>query len=525
MGKKFIFSLLLLGLVLALGAQTVEQFKIPDIPPYGGGNVKCPSVATNSRGDMMIVIRNKLQSIMYYFKKKSTGAITQTRVPGAMDKDIISTSVVATADDNFHATWGVLITTWPEAVGIGVFYTDFDIATEKWTTPVRLIPDYPYDPFLRVNPLNDDIVLVSNIRSGSIKDVYVQFRKKGQTAWTNEINISSMGHAMSATQPYACFDEQGYLYIVWKEDRAPGVDELIIKAALLKQGTDGIYKIVDKKWATSNYSGWHFIPSVAVVGTKGIITFAWKQKNAYFYLPFERSGDTLVFDQNNLKEIVAAPPGVPYMFYSKAVAHGDEIMYTYFDVNKKLQLLRWKDNAWLDSSPITLGNMTINKAPFNVWADSNRGLYATWFVEAKNGDGTSYYSIFDYPKPKIKPPVDITYTKAMERSMFRGIWLYDVKWANNPENVTLKITVVKFNIYRRARGSGGSWVAVGSADGTDTSFGDVNGITATSDFEYTVTAVNDKGVESPIQSIGAVAAKNEKNLETGIWHDGAAYRN
>ena len=37
-----------------------------------------------------------------------------------MDKDIISTSVVATADDDFHATWGVLITTWPEAVGIGV---------------------------------------------------------------------------------------------------------------------------------------------------------------------------------------------------------------------------------------------------------------------------------------------------------------------------------------------------------------------------------------------------------------------
>jgi hypothetical protein len=500
MARKFIFSLILLGLVLALGAQTIEQFQIPNIPPSGGGNVKCPSIATNSRGDLMIVFRNKLQSIMYYFKKKSTGVVTQTRLPNAKDKDIVITSVVATADDNFHATWGVLITTWPDAVGIGIFYADFDTATETWSAPVRLEDMYPEDPHLRVNPVNDDIALCTVLRGGGKKNICVMFRKHGQTTWSAALNLSGMPSGKSATNPYCQFDEQGDLHVVWKEDR--GEDDLIIKVALIKRGTNGNYTMVDRQGATSNYTGWHFLPSVAITGTKGIITFFWKQEAGYYYLPYERVGDKLVFNQNNIKEIVPGPISPNYMFHSKAINHGDEIMYAYLDMDHKLQLLRYKDGVWLDNRPITLGNMKINKAPFNLWADPNIGLLATWYTEAGNGDGYSYYCIYNYPKPKIKPPVNITYTKAMERSMFRGFWLYDVKWANNPENIALNITVVKFNIYRRTRGSGGKWVAVGSVAGTVFTFGDKNGITANSDFEYTVTAVNDKNIESKLPQDG-----------------------
>jgi len=511
MGKKYAFCLIWLGLILALGAQTVTQFQIPNVPPTGGGNVKCPSIASNSQGDIMVVFRNKLQSIMYYFKKKSTGAVTQKRLPNAQDKDIIITSVVATADDNFHATWGVLITTWPDAVGIGVFYADFDTATQKWSAPVRLEDMYPEDPHLRVNPVNDDIVLCMVLRGSGAKNICVKFRKSGQTTWSETINLSGMPSGKSATNPYCQFDEQGDLHVVWKEDR--GEDDLIVRVALVKKGTDGNYKLVDKQWVSSDYTGYHFLPSVAIVGTKGIITFFWKQEAGYFYLPYERVGDKLVFDQKNLKKIVPGPTSPNYMFHSKAINHGDEIMFAYLDMDHKLQLLRCKDGAWLDSRPTTLGDMKINKAPFNLWADPNLGLLATWYIEAPGGDGYSYYSIFDLPKPKIKPPVNVTYTKAMERSMFHGYWLYDVKWENNPENIALKINVVKFNIYRRAQGSGAAWVAVGSVTGTVFSFADSNGITSSSNFEYAVTAVNDKGIESRIQDTGTLAAVSAKNGE------------
>jgi hypothetical protein len=489
--KKFIFSLILLAMVLAIGGQSVDQFQIPGIGESGG--VKVPAIATNSRGDLMVVYRSKLQSMMYYFIKKSTGAVTQTRIPEAKDKDIVFSSVVATADDNFHAVWGEWV------VGIGVFYTDFNIATETWTAPQRLYSKFPEDMHLRVNPVNNDIAMCTVLREANFaKNIYITFRKDGQTAWSDEINLSNMPGGKSATNPYAHFDEAGYLHVVWKED--VGADDLIIRAALIKKDTANTYTLVDKQWATSTYTGWHFLPSIAMTGTKGIITFMWKQQGGYYYLPYERSGDKLVFDQKNVTKIVAAPTVPNYMFYSKAIAHGDEIMFAYFDMGHKLQLLRWKDTQWIDSQPITLGNMEINKGPFNLWADPNIGLLATWYTEADNGDGTSYYCIYNYPKPTIGSPVDITYEKLVYRSFFHGYWIYGVKWADNPRNIEKKITVVKFNIYRRIKWSGDKWTLVGSVDGTVFAFGDKNGVKADSNFEYGVSAVNEKNIESRIEA-------------------------
>ena len=59
--------------------------------------------------------------------------------------------------------------------------------------------------------------------------------------------------------------------------------------------------------------------------------------------------------------------------------------------------------------------------------------------------------------------------------------------------------MIKFNIYRRNRGSSDAWVTIGSVEGTVNIYRDKNTITAKSDFEYTVTAVNEKNIESKIQ--------------------------
>jgi len=506
MAKKFLFALIFLGLVLALGAQTVEVHKLPQIGAPGKSGDKCPSIAVNGRGDIMIPFRNRDLLMMYYFVKKSTGAVTQTQIPGCKDKDILITSVVATADDNFHALWAVV------KGGIGIFYTDFDIATEKWSAPIELSDVISEDAHLRVNPVNDDISMCTVLRAQGRKDIVVKFRKSGQTNWSDEINLSGMPTGRSATNPYSQFDEQGDLHVVWKEDR--GEDDLIIRVALLKRGTDGDYTLVDKQWATADETGWHFLPSVAITGTKGLITFFWKQEAGYFQLSYERSGDKLVFDQKNIAKIVEGPTSPNYWFHSRAIAHGDEVMFAYMDLKHKLQLRRYKDGTWLDSQPITLGDMEVNKFPFNLWADPNTGLYATWYIEADNGDGHSYYAFYDYPKPTIRPPVNVTYVKAMERSLFHGFFLYAVKWENNPDNIDKNITVVTFNIYRRVRGSGDTWLRVGSVAGTIFSYGDANGITASSDFEYAVTAVNEKGIESRIQDEGALVTANRDHDET-----------
>ena len=489
MSKKFFLFLVFLGLTAILCAQTIDQFQVPDVPPAGSGGVKFPSIASNSRGDILVVFRNKNQSIMYYFKKKSSGAVTEVALPGATGNDVLWTSVASTADDNFHATWGI------ESGPIGVYYADFNISNEQWTTPIRLFSLYPEDPHLRVNPVNNDIVLCTVLRSANLaKNINVIFRKNGQASWTNQIDISSQN--LSATNPYAQFDEQGDLHVVWKEDRG---DDLILKVALVKRDAGGNYSVVDKKLATSNYTGYHFLPSLAVTDNKGMMTFMWQQQAGYYYLPYERSGDTLVFDQTKVTRIAAAPLLPQWMYWSKAIAHGDEIMFTYLDTQHKMQLLRWKNGQWVDSQPIALETDEINKWPYNLYADPNIGLLAVWFIEDTKGDGHTYYCIYNYPKPSIRPPVNITYVKKLERSFFHGRYLYEVNWQNDPYNIEKKVAVIKFNIYRRNKGSSDAWVAVGSVEGTVNIYRDKNTITAKSDFEYTITAVNDKNIESKIQ--------------------------
>lgn len=499
MSRKPFWTLALLVLATTLAAQTIDQYQIPFVGGQGESGVKCPSIASNSRGDLMIVFRNKFQSIMYYFVKKSTGAVTQVKLPESKDRDIIITGCVATADDNFHAVWGNLIGT------IGVFTADFNIASETWSAPQQIFGRYPEDSHMRVNPVNDDLaVCVVQRQSNNAKDIYVLFRKSGQAAWGNEINLTTMPAARSATNPYAHFDENGYLHVVWKEDS--GEDDLIVRAALIKKDTAGNYVVVDKQWVSSSHPGWHFLPSIAMSGTKGIITFCWSQQGGYFCQPYERVDDKLVFDQSKLTKIVAAPVDTShwFWFYSKAIGHGDEILFTYIDTAYRLKLLRYKNGAWLDSQPFAIGgDLSINKFPFQIWADPNLGLWSSWYIENQYGDGNSYYSLFNYPKPAIRPPVNVTYTRALERSMFRSRYLYDVRWQNNPYNIEKGIAVVKFNVYRRAAGSSASWLQVGSVAGTVFSFADASGITANSNFEYAVTAVNEKGIESRIQDIGA----------------------
>jgi hypothetical protein len=490
--KKIVFALILLGLALIVSAQSIEQFQVPDVLPVGSGGVKFPAIASNSRADIMVVFRNKNQSIMYYFKKKVNGAITQVALPGATGNDVLWTSVASTADDNFHAVWGL------QSGAVGVYYADFDIASEKWTTPIRLYSQHSEDMHLRINPVNNDIVVCTVLRAATLaKNIFVIFRKNGQTTWTNEINISSQ--TRSATNPYAQFDEGGDLHVVYKEDRGDASDDLILKSALVKRDANNNYSLVDKKWATSDYKGYHFLPSIAATNNKGMMTFMWQQQAGYYYLPYERSGDTMVFDQKNVTRIAAAPLLPQWMYWSKAIAHGEEILFTYLDTQHKLKLLRWKDTQWIDSQPIALQDASINKWPYNIYADPNIGLLAVWFIEDGIGDGHTYYCIYNYPKPTIRPPVNVTYEKIRERSLFRGYRLYAVKWADNPYNIEKKIKVVKFNIYRRVEGSYDKWLLAGSVAGTVFVFADKNGITASSNFEYAVTAVNEKNIESRIQ--------------------------
>ena len=196
----------------------------------------------------MVVFRNKYKSIMYYFKKKAGGAITQVALPGAKDNAILWTSVVSTSDDNFHAVWGVY-----QGRGRSILCRFRHHQREMEHTDTAVFPICRgYAPAgqsgeQRHRPVHG----FGHGQLGSTKNIFVMFRKNGQTTWTDDINISNQ--TCQPPTPTAHFDEQGYLHVVWKEDR--GADDLIIKAALVKKNASGTYTLVDKQWVTSDYNG------------------------------------------------------------------------------------------------------------------------------------------------------------------------------------------------------------------------------------------------------------------------------
>jgi hypothetical protein len=489
----FVVLLLLSGLFLA--AQAIDTVKVPGVPPDGSGGVKYPGIAANSRGDVMVVFRNKNRNMMYYFKKKGGGSVGPEKIPGTFEETIHSShcTLVATADDHFHAVWN------SDLEPKGMFYSEFDIASERWGAITRLSDVESRYPLILLNPVNNDLAIVTILRFTGNDVVSVYFRRAGQGSWSSPLNISQ---GAWVNQSQGCFDEEGYLYLAYREELRSGEESYFVKVVLLKAGSDGQYQKVSSHDVTRAYPGYHFLPSIAATSGKGMLTFVWTQKKSYYYVPFTRSGDTLTYDAAKAIAVADAPTKPWFRYYSKALAHGDEIFYVYTDMQFTLNLLRWKDGQWLTPQPIALMNEPLNKFPFQVYAEPNFGFYTIWFWEAEKGDGVTSYCLYDLPKPRIGAPLAVKAEKVAERSFFHAIPAYSVTWAANPINAENDIVVVGYRVYRRPAG-GGSWTRVGQADKDTLRFVDVNGVTAASDFVYGVSAVNDEDQESAIEPSSA----------------------
>ena len=100
-------------------------------------------------------------------------------------------------------------------------------------------------------------------------------------------------------------------------------------------------------------------------------------------------------------------------------------------------------------------------------------------------------------------PSNVAASKKIERSFFRIRYFTIVTWQNNPYNIEKKVNVTKYNLYRRTQGSGLNWVLLAALDPTVFSYLDDKNVDASSNFEYYVTCLDDKGNESKIETAAA----------------------
>jgi hypothetical protein len=184
MKKSIIAILITLATVAALPA-ALHVYQVPDL---AGGNEK-PSIARNAQGDMLIVYRNNVSGAAFYFKRHDGGTLGPEIIAGQpyeqfAKENIFVTDIVADPAGNFHAIWNFDI----HKGAWGMYYAVFDIATERWNTPTRIVSGKVEGPRLTINPLTNDLVLIYDCYMPGNKDVFLKI--KTHAGWQKEVDIS-----------------------------------------------------------------------------------------------------------------------------------------------------------------------------------------------------------------------------------------------------------------------------------------------------------------------------------------------
>ncbi len=485
-----LLSLLVASLVV-VSAQEVTQIEVPKINQT---NDKAPAVAVNRQGNMMVIYRNGSAGMMYYYKKKNG----TTKGPGTIQANpyVQWSSIVATRDGKFHAVWNVM------SGATGVYYSVFDPASESWTTPSRIVAGTVEDPHIRVNPKTDEMILCWCWQFGINKEIYIKVMSENR-----DVKIST--NPFSDTNPYAYFDENGTLYVTWKEDREnpPGSDnwELVVTLAMM----DSNYNRVFKDELTWEYSGWHFLPTMAMVKNKGFMAFAWSQQAGYYYQTLEKVDNTIKYDAKGLKRIAAAPISPWYYFHSKAVGHGDKIYYAYRDGDGAYKMLVWQDGQWLNSGrPIVLTAQAA-EWPWDFISNQN-GIYLAWYTTVE----PSKLIVSFYPDKLIvvSSATNVTHTHITDASLFSKTYLNTVSWKNNAYNVENEVVLSKYVIYRKLKTQGlDGYTKLAEVAPSVTTYEDTAASEAEDLYDYYVTCVDESGNESAIETEGSSSSLSRES--------------
>ncbi len=494
--KKILMLVILLIISFAALAQTgtVKVYQVT--PDSDTSNNRYCSIASNRSGDILIIYRNNVRGMKYYFKKKGSGTDVNGEIPGdlfprAEAYKIKWMCVRATWDGVFHAVWCNDI---PYSGGTN--YSMFNPVTQQWSPVEKIVNGWIEDIHLRVNPVNGDLMFGwCWYLPNPTKKIWVQFKKNGETTWGNRIAVSPNW----ATNTLSNFDEEGYLYTSWKQDAANIID-LIPGFGLLKKGSDGNYVYLGKVVDTE-VTGWFFLTSVAAVQRKGFLVGVWEQQRGYYYIPFERQGDSILTDIKNVIRVPQADPPRRWDFSSMVIPFGEELLYTYKTPDSVIMMKRYKNGKFLEGGDIDLCNSMPNNWLYDSQEDPDIGLLTVWSTYFE--PNRIFYSVWDNPLIHVRPAVNVVASKKIERSFFRIRYFTIVTWQNNPYNIEKKVNVTKFNLYRKTQGSGMDSVLLASLDPTVFSYTDEKNVDASSNFEYYVTCLDDKGNESKIESAAA----------------------
>ncbi len=110
----------------------------------------------------------------------------------------------------------------------------------------------------------------------------------------------------------------------------------------------------------------------------------------------------------------------------------------------------------------------------------------------------------------IKSPINQTFYMKVNKSLFSKEYFYIIKWEKNPWNEKVGANIVKYIIYRKKNKE---YTKIGSVSSSNFVYYDRSLKDNKQNYYYYVTALDDKGRESPIEETNNLTSRNNKYIK------------
>jgi hypothetical protein len=489
--------------------------------PNGNSNAGYTSIASNHYGDIMVIFRDALSGVKYYYKVGGTNTWTgPTAIPGQTggggghgDRDF--TFVRSNSKGDFYAVWCI------RRQSFRGHWAKFDRASKRWTNDRQFTNIDIEWPRLAINPKNDDVLFYWVMDAGG-KDAFfnVLNPKTNTFRFSSSKDISNVGipSQASGADIYGSFDEHGNFYATWRKKTAANPTKrlgITIYDSNYTQNQTGI--MGDQ---LNDNGGDQFLACVSVAEGQGLVTYL-KRTRAYQAVPisisnYNNANRKILNINKNAEFNFADAPALHYHYHHHAHMHGDELAIVYKDSGLRLKLIKYKysKGRWAQTlAPTDVNNNMQCNFVIDMDTEASVGILCAWHLPVNNDSAeqkVSYFSVYQDPKRNAEVPVvyDVesaivsSVNRVAESSFFSSVFFNQFSWQNNPKNNEHKLTIVSYKIYRKHQSeSKEHYVLLATVNTSTTSYQDnltINSA-AENDFVYYVTCVDDENRESKIE--------------------------
>lgn len=478
----------ILSLIFSVNAFSAD-FTLTHLSKYQSGNNRFPGICENEKGERLVIWRSGTNRGMLYRYFKDGSWSTPAPIPNQAKTvgNYLGSDIVADRKNRFHVVWELM----DDLVYYATFYDGV------WTDPVKVPFPAAYEGFQISFDIrsNDELVLVATCQYGGIyKDITIAYLKEGEKNFSRFKNLTD--DAESSSSPAIATDENDHAWISYKGEVFGGEEILETCLFHLDENND----LVDFTEVSKEQGGWAFLQWVAANRNTSMVMTTWWLNNAFF---------SKWYNQSKKKWSPIRPIGVnsvrhgDFSMWSKVVAQGNDFYFLAKDSGHIIYIVKFNGETEDWEKPIKVYDEPT--VYFDIYPAHGNLLIA--FCTREEPTQVYFTTLAGTPEPPkitVKSAVNVRVSPRLERSFFKGFWINQVTWENNPENIENNLTIEYFNLYRKLKTetSYGTTPYQARIPASQFYFEDKQGIQATPLYDYAVTCVatiNGEQVESKIE--------------------------